>query len=190
MAGDLTTRLSAELAVRMLDSGALGPKFAECLKQMPEQARAAVDTCRSIIEWLRPDDKATTTVDEALRQCLRVAGDDWSLRGIEATTDVRSGDARVSRPALRELLVTALLALSDSHPGPLDIAIAAARAGDEVEVSLRAASADRKSPFPPLTLYRGLGCDDVRAVARAHGVACSCAGGEVVLRLKAVPAAA
>lgn len=189
--GELQTiQFSAELAVKMLDTGALGPKFAECLKQVPEQTRVAVGTCRSIIEWLRPDDRATATVGEALQQCLRVVGDDWSLRSIEASTDVRTGDARVSKPALRELLVTSLLALTDINPGPLDVAVAAAPAGDEVEVILRASRADRKTPFPPLTLYRALGCDDVTAVAKAYGVACSCARDTVTLRLKTVPATA
>ena len=181
-------QFSAELAARLLDGSADPAKVAEHVKHLPEQSRAALASCRSMIEWLRPDDRATTTVEDAVRECLRVAGDDWKLRGIEASTDMRTGDARVARSALRDLLVTALLALSDSHPGPLDIAIAARPAGDDVEISLRGTRADRKSPFPPLTLYRTLGCDEVTAVARAHGIACSCSGGEVALRLKVIPA--
>ncbi len=105
---------------------------------MPDQTRAAVNSCRAMIEWLRPDDKAATTVDETLRHCLKVAGDDWSLRGIEASTDISSGGALVSKPVLRELLVTSLLALSDTHPGPIDIAIASESKGDEVVISLSA----------------------------------------------------
>lgn len=183
-----TIQFSAELAARLLDGGGGGPKLAECVKQMPEQTRAAVSTCRSMIEWLRPEDRATATVDEAVQQCLQVAGDDWSLRGIQASTDIRTGGTRVSRSILRELLVTSLLALTDTNPGPIDIAVAAEPAGDELVVSLRAMRADRTSPFPPITLYRTLRGDDVMTVARASGVTCSCADGAVTLRLKVIPA--
>jgi hypothetical protein len=123
-----------------------------------------------MIEWLRPEDKATATVDETLRQCLRVAGDDWSLRGIEASTDVRTGGTLVSKPALRELLVTTLFTQTDTHPGPIDIQILAEAEGDEVIVTLRAKRSGRTSPFPPLTLYRALTYEDILTLARTHGV--------------------
>jgi hypothetical protein len=189
--GELQTiQFSAELAARMLDTGATGPKLDECIRQLPDQTRAAVSSCRAVIEWLRPDDKATTTVGEAVQQCLKVAGDDWVLRGIESSTDFKSGDARVSKPVLRELCVTSLLALTDSHPGPIDIAISSATAGAEVVLSVSARQVERKSPFPPLTLYRSLSYDDVMAIAKADGVSCSCAEGTITLRLPIVSAPA
>ncbi|MGH8713149.1 MAG: hypothetical protein ACREYB_03980 [Casimicrobiaceae bacterium] len=187
--GELQTiQFSAELAVRMLGSGTGNPKLEECIRQMPDQTRTAVKSCRSMIEWLRPEDRARTTVDEALRQCLRVAGDDWSLRGIEATTDVRTGGALVPKPALYELLVTTLFALTDTHPGPIDIQVLAEASGDEVTVTLRAKQADRTSPFPPLTLYRALTYEDIETIGGTHGVECICAGDAVTLRLRALPA--
>lgn len=182
-------QFSAELAARMLDGKANEAKVADFVRQMPDQARAAVASVRWMIEWVRPEDKAMATVGDVVQQCLRVAGDDWGLRGIEATTDVRTGDARVAAPVLRELLVTSLLALIDTHPGPVDIAISAEPADGEVVIHLRAKRADRKAPFPPLTLYRDLGYDDVATVSRANGVAYSCADGAVTLRLKIVPVA-
>ena len=186
--GELQTiQFSAELAARMIDTGAGGPKFDECIRQLPDQTRAAVNSCRAMIEWLRPDDKATATVDETLRQCLKVAGDDWPLRGIEASSNLRSGDALVSKPALRELLVTSLLALADVHGAPIDIAISAESIGDEVVVSLSAKQVDRKTPFPPLAMYRALGYDDVVAIGKANHVPCSCADGTITLRLPTLP---
>jgi hypothetical protein len=187
--GDLQTiQFSAELAARMIDSGAAGPKLGECIKQLPNQTGAAVNSCRAMLEWLRPDDKATATVDEALQQCTKLAGDDWTLRGIEASTDLKSGAARVSKPAVRELLVTSLLALIDSHPGPLDIAIASESTGEEVVIRLSAKRVERKTTFPPLTLYRALTYEDVVVVAQANNVPCSCADGTISLRLRVLPA--
>ncbi len=185
-----TIQFSAELAARMQHGGANGPELATNLERMSDQVRAAIDSARSVIEWLRPDDNATTTVDEALQQCLRVAGDDWRLRGIEASTTVRTGGARVSRAALHDLLVTSLLALIDTHPGAIDIEVAAESADEDVVLRLRARSSERRSPFPSLTVYRSLTCEDVVTMGRAHGVECSCTGDSLTLRLPAVPAAA
>jgi hypothetical protein len=189
--GDLQTiQFSAELAARMIDSGAGGPKLDECIKMLPDQTRAAVNSCRAMVEWLRPEDKATTTVDETLRQCLKVAGDDWSLRGIEASTDIRSGGMLVSKPVLRELLVTSLLTLADTHPGPIDIAIRAEANGDEVVVTLSARQAGRKTQFPPMTLYRALTYDDVMTIGNAVRVPCSCADGTISFQLPVISAPA
>jgi len=186
--GDLQTiQFSAELASRMIESGAGGPKLDECIKMLPDQARAAVSSCRAMVEWLRPEDKATAPVDETLRQCLKVAGDDWSLRGIEASTDVRTGGVLVSKPVLRELMVTSLLTLADTHPGPIDIAIVAEPNGDEVVVSLSARQAGRKTQFPPLTVYRTLTYDDMMTIGSAVRVPCSCVDGTISFRLPAIP---
>jgi hypothetical protein len=188
--GDLQTiQFSSELAARMIDSGAGGPKLDECIRMLPDQTRAAVASCRAMIEWLRPDDKAATTVDETLRQCLKVAGDDWTLRGIEASTDVRSGGVLVSKPVLREMLVTSLLTLADTHPGPIDIAIVAEANGDRVDVSLSARQAGRKTQFPPMTLYRAFTYDDVMTIGKAIDVPCDVADGTIRFKLPALPAA-
>ena len=188
--GDLQTiQFSSELAARMIDSGAGGPKLDECIKMLPDQTRAAVASCRAMIEWLRPDDKAATTVDETLRQCLKVAGDDWTLRGIEASTDVRSGGVLVSKPVLREMLVTSLLTLADTHPGPIDIAIVAEANGDRVDVSLSARQAGRKTQFPPMMLYRAFTYDDVMTIGNAIDVPCDVVDGTIRFKLPALPAA-
>jgi hypothetical protein len=188
--GELQTiQFSAELAARMIDTGAAGPKVDECIKQLPEQTRTAVNSCRAVIEWLRPDDKARATVDEMLRHCLKVAGDDWPLRGIEASSDVRSADALVSKPVLRELLVTSLLALTDVHGGPIDIAILAESVGDEVVVKLSARRVERKTPFPPMAIYRALSYDDVMVIGRANHVPCSCADGTITMHLRTLSTA-
>ncbi len=180
-------QFAAELAARMQANGVTGPRLAECLDRMSAQTHAAIDSARSIVEWLRPDDKATTTLDEALRRCLRIAGDDWSLRGIEASTDVRTGDTLVAKAALHELLVTSLFALIDTHPGPLDIEVKGGPAGEDVIVSLRAKPAARQAPFPALSIHRAVTCDDVVTVGTARGIACTPSDGTMTLRLRAVP---
>jgi hypothetical protein len=188
--GDLQTiQFSAELAAKMLENGAASPKLEECIKLLPEQTRAAVASCRALVEWLRPDDKAITTVAEAVQRCLRAAGDDWALRGIESSMDVRTGDALVSKPLVQELLVTAFLALTDTYPGPADIRVVADPAGEDVLIKLSVREAERKSPFPPMTSYRALTFGDVIAVAAANRAACACDDRTISLRLRTLSAA-
>src|SRR5512138_104056 len=110
--------------------------------------RSSIAACATLIEWLRPDDRATTTLEDAVPQCLQIAGDDWSLRGIQTASDVRTGHARVGKAALRELVVTALLVSTDAQPGALDVSVEAERMGAEVVVRIRARPGKRAAPLP------------------------------------------
>ena len=181
-------QFSAELAGRLLDAAGDRAKLEATVRQLGSRTQSAVATATALIEWLRDDDRATTNLEDALPQCLRVAGDDWNLRGIEGTVDARTEGAHVQRSALRELVVTSLLALTDARAGALDVRVAAERDGDEIVVRLEATTANRDSPLPELVRATKIGSADVSALAAAHGVACSCARDEVVLRLPALPA--
>lgn len=175
-------QFSAELGARLLESGTAEPKVRGCLDKILEQSVATVTTGLSIIEWLRPEQGSTTTIGNAVEQCVKTAGDDWNLRGITIATHMLTNDATVSKSAALELIVTSLLALTDLHPGAIDIEVTAEQFDAEVELRLRARTTDRSPEFPPLTLYRSLTCRDVVSLADAHGVACSCDGDGVTLR--------
>ena len=179
-------QFSAELAVRLIDAGAEAAKVDGAVRQLAPLTRSAVAASSTLIEWLRPDDRATTTLVDAVPQCLQIAGDDWSLRAIETSSDVRTGDARVARDALRELVVTALLVLTDAQSGALDVSVEAERAGPEVVVRLRASAGKRASPLPYLGRVGALRCGDLSTLAAAHGIACSCERDVVTLRLREV----
>lgn len=180
-------QFSVELAGRLLDTGSDGTKLEQTVRQLAPQSRAAAAAAASLIEWLRDDERATTNLEDALPQCLHVAGDDWRLRGIEGSVDVRTDGAHVARTALRELVVTSLLALTDARAGALDVRVVAERAGDEIVIHVRATTVERPSPLPELVRTAKIVCADVNALAVAHGVACACAREEVTLRLPALP---
>ncbi|MDQ6917319.1 MAG: hypothetical protein M3023_05815 [Pseudomonadota bacterium] len=84
-------------------------------------------TSQSILEWLRPDERAGAEVEPALRHCLKLVSDTWILQGIEATTNCPPGRATVARAAFCEVVVASLLALTDLHTGSLDIVVAWSR---------------------------------------------------------------
>jgi hypothetical protein len=180
-------QFSAELAGRLLDADAQRPKLETSVRQLAPQTQAAVDAAATLIEWLREDERATTSLEDSLPQYLRVAGDDWNLRGIEGTVDVRTDGAHVAKAALRELAVTSLLALTDAQPGALDVRVAAERAGDEIVVRMSAKAGNRRSPLPELARASRIGCFEVNALAAAHGIVSHCGRDEVTLRLPVLP---
>ena len=165
----------AELGGRLLRSGTDDAKTRDCLDKIPLATGEAIETCHSVIEWLRPEEGATTTISEAVGQCVKLAGDDWRMRAIRASVAVAdsAAEARVTKVATRELVVTSLLVLTDLYPKSLDIEITADLSGERVLLCLRARVSSRVSPFAPATIYHALGWGDIAVLAAAHGVPCS-----------------
>lgn len=187
--GDLQAiQFLAELAARQLRAPADIAKIEDGLTQIIAQTRSTVVTCRSIVEWLRPE-AATIAVGEGVAQCLKLAGDDWPLRGVEARTSLQAAEARVDKAALRELFTTLLLALTDAHPEPLDIEVRSAADGNDVELEVDARAADRRASMPGSEHERKLAWVDVQVLAQVHGVPCACRPDGATLRLRRIPAA-
>ena len=128
-----------------------------------------------MIEWLRPEEGAVTTLAEAVGQCVKLAGDDWRMRATQATIEMPApaGGAKISKSAARELIVTSVLALTDQHPGSLDIEVVGALMGDSVDLRLRALASKRAPPLPSSVVYHALGWEDVALLAAAHDVICT-----------------
>ena len=150
-----------------------GSKTRDFIAKISVAANEAIATCHSVIEWLRPEEGAITTLGEAVEQCVKLAGDDWRMRATQATIEMPgpAGEAKVSKSAARELIVTSVLALTDQHPGSLDIEVVGALAGDRVDLSLRALPSKRAPPLPSSIVYHALGWEDValaRGGARCH----------------------
>ena len=179
----------AELGARHMDSGADASRTRDCIGKISQATSEAIATCHSVIAWLRPEEGATTSLGEAVEQCVKLAGDDWRMRATQATVEMPgpAGEANVSRAAARELIVTSLLALTDQHPGSLDIEVVAALAGDRVDLRLRALASKRAAPLPASIIYHALGWEEVAILAAAHGVLCDCKGEAATLRFAVLP---
>ena len=180
----------AELGARHIDNGADEAKARDCIAKISLATSEAIATCHSVIAWLRPEEGATTTLGEAVDQCVRLAGDDWRMRATRATVEMPgpASQAKVSKAAARELIVTSLLALTDQHQRSLDIEVVAALAGDRVDLRLRALHSKRAPPLPASIVYHALGWEDVALLAVAHGVVCECEGDAAMLRFAVAPA--
>ena len=180
----------AELGARRMDGATDGSTTREFIGKIAVAAGEAIGTCHSVIEWLRPEEGAVTTLGEAVGQCVKLAGDDWRMRATQATIDMPApaGEAKVSKSAARELIVTSVLALTDQYPGSLDIEVVGALAGDRVDLHLRALASKRAPPLPSSVVYHTLGWEDVARLAAAHDVICTRQGGTSTLRFSLMPA--
>lgn len=179
-------QLSAEFAARTLRAGADLAEVRDNVSHIPDQCTAAVKTGRSVIEWLMPEEGTTASVGEAVGQCLKLAGEDWFLRGIEVTIDLPDADVQVPKAVLQELVVTALLVLTDMCDQPADLHAVVRPVEDHCDVLLRARAAERVASFPPLSQYRKLVWADLKLLAHAHGIPCVCGADTVSLQFQRV----
>ena len=129
---------------------------------------------------------STTALGEGIAQCLKVVGDDWPLRGVEATTELGAPDTLVDKSALREILAASLMALIDMNPGTLDIDIQSDADADEVELRLRARAVDRRATIRSGADEHKFTWADVQLLAKAHGVSCSCQASGATVRLRRI----
>lgn len=186
----------AELSTRHMGGGAgVGAagsdpvKARDCVGKISAATSGAIATCHSVIDWLRPDAKAITTLGDAVGQCVKLAGDDWRMRATQATVALpdAAAEARVSKSAARELIVASLLTLTDRLRGPLDIEVTGALAGDRVELRVQAKEAARPALLPASTIYQSLDWSDVALLAAAHGVDCASIDDAATLRFPVLP---
>jgi hypothetical protein len=179
-------QLSAEFACRMLRSDADLDEVRASLERIPHQCSDAVKAGRLLIEWLMPEEGTTASVSESVRQCLKLVGEDWFLRGIEATTDLPAADVQGPKTALRELIVTALLVLTDMHDQPVDVQVRVRTVGDHIGIIVQAHAANRTSSIPPIRSYRKLAWADLEVLAGVHGIPCVCGDGTASLEFRRI----
>ena len=175
--GDLQTiEFTAELCSRMVQSNRAAYDIRGQLDKISAHTGVAAASCHSMVEWLRPDDAAHAAFGELVEHCLRIAGDDWSMRGIAATIHASDEcrNAIVSRPVVCELVVAGVLTLVDLRPGGLRRELDAKLVGGDVALDIRSAAAEDNGLPPLAPTYRRLDWDDVIVLARSHGVPCSC----------------
>jgi hypothetical protein len=175
--GDLQAiAFTAELCSRMLDSNRGSDQIRGQLEQISAHTGVAADSCRALVEWLRPDDSARSSFGEVVDLCLRVAGDDWSLRGIAASVRLSDEcrDATVARHVACELVVASVLTLVDLRRGGVRLELRAERVDGNVMLDVRSEAGEDNGmpPLPPT--YRQLDWNDVMVLASAHGVQCTC----------------
>jgi hypothetical protein len=176
LGGLQAVQFAAELCSRMLSTGRDAAAIGVEIDKVAAHAMAVTTTCRSLVEWLRPNESSACAFAEALDYCLKLTGDDWMLRGIVATVAVSPAAAAaiVSRQAVCELVSASLLALIDTHNTPLDFELDAQFVDSQVGLNVKARASMRQAVLPPIVVGDPLDWADVALLAEAHGVNCVC----------------
>jgi hypothetical protein len=133
-------------------------------------ARAALNSCLDVVSWLAPEEGATASVQDGVRECASLLATSLGFRGYALRNEVTGVDGLVRRSAVRNMVSGMLIHATDVNPPPADLVLTAqplAR-GARLVLTLRPSTGDKGFAAEPG--YRRLSWDDVQALAQAEGV--------------------
>lgn len=177
MMGELQTlQFNAELCTQMLQGGRSAAELASHLSRLPAQTRAATATCRAAVEWLRPDAGAKAPLGEVFDACVKLAGDDWMMRGVGTGISIAPAErsAVIPRATSGEMIVASLLTLVDVLESMLDIHVGAKSNGEWVTLRMCASPPSRQASLTIPAVYATLAFDDVLALGAENDMECRC----------------
>lgn len=142
----------------------------EGAQKINNYSRAALASCLDVVTWLAPEDGARTTAAEGLRECLALVATSFTFRGFSLRDEFGDVRGEVQRAAFRNVVTGALMHLSDDHPPPAEIVLAAQARPGGLEVMLTVRKTEGDAGFATAPTYRPITWADVEALARADGV--------------------
>ena len=146
-------------------------------------ARAALQSCVDVVGWLAPDDSATCTVPEAVRESTALLATAFSFRGYALHNNVESVPGLVKRSGIRSLLSGVLVHCTDHAPVPSDLELSCTAEPDGARLTVRVRATEGDKGFAGDANYRKIAWEDLQALAAADGVGLSREGERIDLRL-------
>lgn len=146
-------------------------------------AKAALNSCVDVIGWLAPDDAATITVHEAVREGAALLATSLSFRGYALRNEVPELAGAVRRCGIRTVLAGVLLHCSDHLPAPADLVLTASAEDEGARLAVEVRGNDGDNSFRGEAHYRKLEWADLEALAAADSVRIERAGERIELRL-------
>ena len=153
-------------------------------------ARAALQSCVDVVSWLAPDDAATCSVRDAVRESLGLLATSLSFRGYALRDETVDLPGLVRRSGIRNLLAATLIHCTDHSAAPADLALSVAAEGADALVSVSVRPTQGDKGLQSETNYRKLTWDDLQALATADGTRVERDGERIVLRFPWVTASA
>ena len=152
-------------------------------------AKAALASCLDVVGWLAPDDTATTTLEEVVRECAALLATSLSFRGYALRNEVKDLPGSIRRSGARTLLAATLIHCTDHLPAPADLVITGDAGTSGVQITIEVRPTNGEHPFSSEPNYRKLEWVDLHALAVAEGVSVEANGTQAVrLRLPWAPA--
>ena len=133
-------------------------------------ARAALNSCLDVVSWLAPEEGATSSVADGVRECASLLATSLSFRGYALRNEVGAVSGQVRRSAIRNLLTGVLIHATDEHTPPAELVLTAEQQVRGVRIMLKLQPATGDQGFASEPGYRPLAWSDVEALAAAEGV--------------------
>jgi hypothetical protein len=133
-------------------------------------ARAALNSCLDVVTWLAPEEDASATVPDGVRECLGLLATSFTFRGYTLRNDVGAIAGDIRRPAIRTVLSAALIHVTDENPAPAVIVLSAERTAAGAVLTLTASPSEGEQGFNTAPAYRPMEWADLQALADAEGV--------------------
>jgi hypothetical protein len=143
-------------------------------------AKAALASCLDVVGWLAPDDTATTTVEDVVRECAGLLATSLSFRGYAMRNEVTALPGSVRRSAARSLLTATLIHCTDHLPAPADLVISSDAGPSGAQVTVQVRPTGGEHPFQGEPNYRRLEWVDLHALALAEGIGVETDGAQAV----------
>jgi hypothetical protein len=154
----------------------------ENIAKIKSLSQTAMQCFTAQITWLARENGAVTTIGDGIDECLALLHTDFELRGFAIDSRVRAPGLSVSLNALRNVLTSALIAVTDAAPGPAILTLTADVSNQQIVLSMLARPTDGDPGISNEGAYRLLDWDDVDALARAESVKITRDGERVEMR--------
>jgi len=165
-------RWSAEATARMLQNSADLAQAREHMDVVLRESTSAMKSVDAIIEWFRPRQDNHVFFNTGIGACVKLASEDWFLRGILIKVELADTDLQIPQRVLQETIVPGLLVLTDQHKQNADFLLTSAVEEDFVRVAMTGSAARRNAEFSTPSDERTLTWSDLALVAKVHAVEC------------------
>ena len=172
--------LERKLAVDKPDLGSVR----EGLGKINHLARSAVNSCLDVVTWLAPDSSAAIGVGAGVSECLAMLSGNFQFRGFAICNEIGAAPIQVSQAALREVLTSALIAITDSIAAPADLLLQLRVAANQAVISVQT-KPGQGTGFNTEMAYRAMAWSDLEALAQANHVELAREGALVTLTFAA-----
>ena len=152
------------------EAGSNLEKVRDSIAKINSLSRTAMLTFTSQISWLAREGRAITTVGDGVEDCLALLHTDFELRGFSIENNVRAADVYISLNAVRNVLTSALIAVTDAAPGSAKLVLSAEMENKQLLLSILISPTADVPSISSATIYRRLEWHDVQALARAESV--------------------
>jgi hypothetical protein len=178
--------MMAEVMNARMDRGSPDPaEFHSTVAKLNRLARDAVANCLKVAAWIEPGEDESVKLCDGINECIGLLASNFNFRGFLVETECVDTNLQVSRVVLRNLLIAALITLTDAAGGPCRVEVKGEVDGQVGQITVRISPRDddyEGLPYEPG--YRHLDWSDVQALALAEGVDLVRGDDEVQIRMQ------